>query len=411
MFLGGWTLEAAEAVCAGEPVEEWQTLDLLTSLTDKSLVVYQQTPAPRYRLLETVRQYARDRLLEIGEGELSRDRHLEYFTTFAETAEPELKGPQQKKWLDWLEAEHDNLRAALEWSIATPNGAEAGLRLCGAVWRFWYVRGHFSEGLDRCASVLSRSQELLGHPRASGLNGAGVLSFSQGNYGAARTLFEESLAIWRGLGDRQGVAMALGNLGGVAYAQGEYEAMRVLIEESLAIRRELDDRHGIALALGNLGIAAKDQGDYGRARMLLEESLAIRRDLDDRHGIASSLGNLGIVALEQGDYGAARAFIERNLAILRELGERLGIAWSMECLASVAGALGNPCRAAQFFGAAEKLREELNIPLPPIEKQSYEAKVAAVRTSLGDVEFDSAWAEGRAMPTEEAISLALSGDR
>jgi predicted ATPase/class 3 adenylate cyclase len=450
VFAGGWTLEAAEQVCAGEGVEGREALDLLTSLADKSLMVVEQNDGHcRYRLLETVRQYARDRLLESGGGEAVRDRHRDYFLALAEEAEPYLTGANQQTWLDRLETEHDNLRAALTWSSATGGDATSGLRLAGALWWFWYARGYFGEGrgwLSRLLAAAPSGQAAAA--RAKALNGAGRLARQQSDYPAAQALLNESLTIQRKLGDWRGIALSLNNLGLMAWDQGDYPSARALYEESLAIRRKLGDRWGIAVSLNNLGGVAFDEGNYVAARALHEESLEIRRDLGDRRGIASSLGNLGNVAYAQGHYpvswalfeeslsisrevgdrqgigfslgslgnvaaakgdnASARTFFRQSLAIRRELGDRWGIAEVLEGLSYVAFALAEPGRAARIDGAAERLREEIGSPLPPNERPRYDRHVAATRAVLGDdVAFDRAWQEGRALSLEHTIELAL----
>ena len=449
VFAGGWTLAAAEQVCAGDGVEDREVLDLLTSLADKSLVVVEQNDGhSRYRLLETVRQYARERLLESGGGEAVRERHRDYFLALAEEAEPKLMGAEQAEWLQRLEEEHDNLRSALEWSLADA-GSQKDLRLCGALQRFWSTRGHLSEGREWCARILAKqgaAERTL--ERAKALNAAGNLAWHQTDYRAAQALLEESLAISRELGDRGGIAQSLNNLGNVAIEQGDYPAARALYEESLAIRRELGDRRGIASVLGNLGIVAYERGDFAAARTLSEdalaisrelgdrgriadalsilgnvacdqgnlasaralneESLAIGRELGDRDGIASNLHNLGIVAYLQDDLASGRALHKEGLAIRRELGDRLGIARALEGLATVVAALGSSLRAARIWGAAERLREEIGSPLPPTERARYGQCEAAARTDIGDdATFDRAWQEGRALTLDQAIELAL----
>ena len=285
VFAGGWTLEAAEQVCAGDGVEDRDALDLLTSLADKSLVVVEQSDGhSRYRLLETVRQYARERLVESGGGEAVRVRHRDYFLTLAEQAEPKLVGAQQAEWLRRLDEEHENLRAALEWSLAEVQSG-AGLRLCGALYRFWWARGYLSEGRKWCARVLAMegaAGRTLERPKA--LHGAGALAYHQGDYLAARALGEESLAIRRQLGDWKGIAASLNNLGMVACDQADYPAARALAQESLAISRELGNRVGIANSLNNLGNVAYDQAELGIGPR------ALPREPGDRAGTGRSGG-------------------------------------------------------------------------------------------------------------------------
>ncbi len=460
VFAGGWTLEAAEQVCAGSVIdasaaigagegsgaciEAWETLDLLTSLADKSLVVAEpQEGDTRYRLLETVRQYARDRLMERGEFETLRSRHQAFFMAFAEDADPQLLGPEQASWLERLEREHDNLRAALEWE-----DSESALRIAGALWRFWQVRGYYREGRERLSAVLqgtvSSSAATL---RAKALNGAGVLARYEGDYAAARTLVEESVALYREAGDKLGIANSLSILGLITYAQGDYTAARTLHTESLALRRELGNKRGIATSLNNLGLVAYEQGDYAEtqamyaesvglyrdlgdkgsmasalnnvgnvaynqgdfaaARNLYEESLTLRRELGDRQGIATSLINLGSVAHKQGDFAAAHRMYAASLTLFRELGNRTGIAYALGAFAALAAVQQQSPRAARLWGAAQTLRELLDAPLSPSERTEYDQEVAQTLAVLGEAAFTLALSEGRAFTLEQAIAAAL----
>ena len=458
VFAGGWTLAAAEGVCPAGGMEDWEVLEGLTGLVDKSLVVYGEQAeggGDRYRLLETVRQYAQERLQESGEAKAVGNRSASWFLSFAEEAEAQLTGPEQAMWLERLEAEHDNLRASLSWDEESAVGAEENLRLAGALWRLWYIRGHCSEGRCWLGRTLERSQgrehagslEALA-VRSKALNGAGNLAESQGDYAEARALHGESLAIRRQLGNQQGIAASLGNLGNVAYHQGDYAGARALHEESLAIKRQfgspqslaaslgnlgnvalcqgdyagaralheeslaverqLGNQQGIAESLGNLGSVADSQGDYVGARALHEESLAICRQLGDQKGIADSLGNLGNVALCQGDYAAARALQVESLAIQRQLGNQEGVAYSLEGMAGVADGLNKTSRAAQLWGAASSLRDTIGCPLSPAEQEKTAKVIASVREALGENAFAAAWDAGRAMTREQAVEYALS---
>jgi predicted ATPase/class 3 adenylate cyclase len=408
VFAGGWTLAAAEQVCVGDGVADVDVLDLLTSLSDKSLVVAEQRDEhSRYRLLETVRQYARDRLLESGGTVPVRERHRDHFLALALEAEPKLLGAQQAAWLQHLEVEHENLRAALDGSLGDA-ASETGLRLCAALQRFWWTRGHLAEGREWCARFLARAGDqapTLG--RGKVLNAAGVLAYHQGDYAAARARHEEGLAIWRHLGGREGVASSLNNLGNVTYRQGDFAAAQAMHEEGLAIWRESRNRSGMAASLGNLGILAWERNDLASARALLEECLAIVRELGDRGYIANSLQYLANVAHSQDDYPAARARHGESLAIRRELGDKRGIAYSLEGLAAVDAALGGSLRAARIWSAAQRLRVEIGSPVPPNERPRYEQRVSSARTALrDDAAFDRAWQEGGALTLEEAIALA-----
>ena len=418
VFAGGWTLAAAEQVCADERVDQEAMLDLLTSLADKSLVSAEERDcATRYRLLETVRQYARERLRQGAEEAHWRDRHLAYFLALAEEAAPLLRGADQQDWLERLETEHDNIRLAMEWAKSATGDAVSGLRLAGAISWFWEVRGHLDEGRRGLSSLLAVTldTEAVG-VRAKALQGAGQLALRQGDFPAAESLLRESLAIKRQLGDRRGASLALRGLGIVAYERGDYSAARELQEESLAIQRDLGDRVSVGTTLNNLGNVAVQLGDYASARRLFEESLAVHRDLEDRLGMSLAMNNLGWVACAQDDHSTARVLHQESLAmsrelgdrrsvavalnnlgrvasiegnhgealpllkeslvIRRELGDRWGIPWSLEELACVAFHLGAAGRAACIWGSAERLREEISAPLPPGDKAHYERCVA-----------------------------------
>ena len=360
VFVGGWSLAATEAVCPGGGIETEEILDLLTSLANKSLVVFESrafeermgVESGRYRLLEMVRQYATERLEVSGGAEQANSRHRDFFFALAEEAQPNLKGPDQPLWLQRLEAEIGNLRAALAWCESEKDGARTGLQMAGALWQFWELRGYYNEGRASLAEALRKEE---GHERTSerakALYAAGVFAFYQGDYEAARVFHEESLAIFRELGNKQGIAGSLKDLGRLAGAQGDYAAARALYEESLAISRELGDRQGSGWTLNDLGNLAGAQGDYGAARTFHAASLAISRELRDTEGIAWCLHHLGGVARMQGDYGAAQVFHEESLAIFRELGHKQGTAWALNYL-------GNVACARDDYEAAQRLFEE-----------------------------------------------------
>ncbi len=384
VFIGGFTLEAAEAVCADSPsptpprngeelftpppaqeggqgvgIEAWEVLDLLSQLVDKSLAVAEgQNGNLRYHLLETLRQYGREKLAASGRLEEMQRRHLAYFLRIAEEAERKLRGSEQAWWLELLETEHDNLRAALRRCLAAEGDAEAGLRLAGALWWFWHIRGYFTEGREWLDAMLARVTEPTA-ARAKALNGAAVLARNQSDYAAARALAQESLAIKRELGDLQGIASSLSNLGTLALSQGDYAAARPFYQESLDIERSLGNRQGITASLIGLGNVALEQGDYTAARALFQESLAIKRELGDKRGVATSLVGLGSVAFLQGDYESARALYAESLALRRNLGDKRGIATSLQHLGSVAIASGDLNQAARLLEESLILRREL----------------------------------------------------
>jgi predicted ATPase/class 3 adenylate cyclase/Tfp pilus assembly protein PilF len=422
VFVGGWTLEAAEAVCQFRIENEelrtdpdtFSIFEGLAALVDKSLLRQEAgvDGEPRFTMLGTIREYALERLVTREDAESSRHLHAWHYLALAEAAEPALTGPQQALWLARLEQEHDNMRAALQW-LLDRGEAETAIRLSGALGRFWYVHGHPSEGRRWLEGALAQSHlhagvQLPAAVRSKALNGAGALAWMQGDYVQATTFFTESLALRRELGDKQGIASSLGNLGLVALRQGEYERAEALLTENLALYRELGHQRGIARALNNLGVVTQHQGNYDRATAFLEESMALQRGLGDKGGIASSLANLGEIARYQGDYARATALYEESLALYRELGDRNRIVDCLEGLAVVAGAKEQAARAARLFGAAEALRESIGMPVSPADRASYNRNVGAVRTQMDAGILAEAWAAGRAMSLEQVITEALT---
>src|SRR6185503_16860774 len=325
VFAGGWTLAAAEVVGAGDVITKDDAVYLLIALVEKSLVVADDD-GDRYRMLETVREYAREKLAITGGANAVRERHRNFFLALALNAEPNLAGPEQAIWLQRLEDEHDNLRSALEYCLAATSGPDAGLRLCGALHWFWIMRGYRAEGLDWCVRALgSEGIEKRTPERAMALQAAGILAYHLGDFPAARAYHEDSLAMARELRDQKGIARAAILLGQLRLRQGEPAAAHALSEEALAISRTLDDPSLTQQSLNGLGNAALDMGEYPIAQSLYEESLAIARERADRVRIAILLNNLGYVTFLQGEYSAARTLHEESLAIRRELKDPGGI--------------------------------------------------------------------------------------
>ena len=337
------------------------------------------------------------------------DLHLTYFVAFTQEAEALLKGSAVQTGLDRLETEHDNLRLALDWADSGRGDPIAGLQIAAAVWWFWENRGHLREGRRRLSRLLAAVPDTQAPAiRAKALRGAGALARAQADYSVAEALHQESLAIRRKLGDRGGIALALGSLGVVAAEQGNYDAARALQEESLAIQRGLGDRASVAMVLCNLGEVAYHQGDSSTARARLEESLTIYRELTNKWGIALSVDLLGKVASAEGNFTQAMSLQRHGLLMRRELGNQLGIAWSLEALAYVAVGVGVPGRGARIWGSAERLREEIGAPLTLAQRRKYDPQVASAREAIGDDSaFDSAWQTGRAMTLDQAIDYAL----
>jgi predicted ATPase/DNA-binding SARP family transcriptional activator len=354
VFVGGCAPEAVAAVCtaatwtgsdvASGSAPEDALLTALAMLTDSSLLRREEAvpgQERRVRMLETIREYAAKRLRAAQEEPSLRGRHAEYYAALVESAAGELQGPRQKHWMDRLELEHNNLRAALDWARAS-GSRELGLRMAAVLWQFWRVRGYLSEGRRWMEALLAQSRDpspaVPPALRAAAVRGAGVLAFQQGDLDRSAELCQESLRIYEELGDRQGTSFALNSLGNVCREQGAYDEATRLYERFLMLGRELRDEHSIAVALNSLGSTAHRQGDLERAAALYAESLALRRTHGDAAGVAYTLSSLADVALDQGDLSRAVALGEEGLALNRELGYKWGIAQALTILGAAANA-------------------------------------------------------------------------
>jgi predicted ATPase/class 3 adenylate cyclase/Tfp pilus assembly protein PilF len=370
VFAGGWTLEAAEAICAGEGIEPFDILDLLTQLINKSLVIPDQESSTetRYRLLETIRQYARNKLFASGGGDKVRERHLDYYRKLAAQAEPELRGPNQVTWLNQLEKEVDNIRAALEWSMEV--NIEACLQIAGALLWFWHVRSRKSEGIDWLERALlvcpqepddarrSPGRALI---RGKALNAAGSLLVMHGNPERGDKLSTESLKLHEDLGPvgRQGVAHALWNLAQGAAHRENIEQAQKISEQGLALYRELNDKFGIAQCLDNLGSHRLLQGDYQQAKLLWEEDLALRRELGDVDGIGWILTCLGELAFWQGNLERAMSLYVESRNAFREVGNQWAVSMTISGMGSIVLAQGDFEQAARFYEEALAFGREM----------------------------------------------------
>jgi predicted ATPase/DNA-binding SARP family transcriptional activator len=405
-FAGGFTLEAAESV-ASNGVAEADILDLLSKLVDKSLVIAEVSNdrRVRYRLLEPVRQYARQKLKESAETEAVLHRHASFFFALAEEAEPELKGAQQLAWLERLEREHDNLRAALSWAL---EGRETELasRLGAALAEFWTMRGHLNEGRRWLEAALAKG-DARANVRVRVLAKASWLALEQ-DLERAIALGEEGLALARRLEDEEDEAATLLNLGVAVLLRGELERATVLLEEGLPLFRKLGDKWSLARALGCLGLVAMFWGDYERAKALMEESLTVSRESGDVWSSNMGLNQLAFVALLQEDYGRAQALCEEGLRLSRQSGMVHIIAFGLHTSAALAGSRGQPVRSSRLWGAAEALREAIGTAFSPMEQRVYEPYIAAARDQIEDAEWETAWSERRALSMEEAIDYVLS---
>lgn len=445
VFAGGFTLEAAEQVAKGERRESRHVessvltaegrlsttydrlppvFDGIASLVNKSLLVQDKLieSESHFRMLETIREYALEQLEASGEAEELCRRHAEYYLGLAEQAEANLCGPQQGAWLERLEIENDNLRAALEWTLEARRQecqgqgpiseiptleSTIGLRLAGALWQFWLTRGYLSEGRRWLDKVLAENHGASSALRANGLRAAGNLAYRQGDYASAQSFYEETLTLFQELGDQEGIARSLNYLGIATLNTGNPTLARSLHEKSLAIWKKVGNERGTAISLNNLGEVARYQNDHMLARSLYEASLALFREWGDGRSVAIALNNLGSVLLSQNDLVTARALFEESMTIKQQLGDKLGIAYALDALADLAIAQGQLKGAACLFGAAESLCESIHSPLEPIDRAKHDRSVATVRACLDEATLGAAWAEGQAMTMEQAIALAL----
>jgi len=449
VFVGGCNLESVEAVCDTKGDLDLDLLDGMASMVDKSLVqqVEQGKGESRFVMLETLREYALEKLEVSGEAALTKRAHAAYFLVLAEENATESCEAEGAGWLEQLGLEHDNLRAGLEWLTETGN-VEWGLRLGTALFRFWEVREYLAEGRDRldrllkltevaattklrmralfaagvlageqgdyasAAALINESQDIaqvLGDKTgvAVSLNALAVFARDRGDVEVAHILFEASLGLWRELGDQKAVARALSNLANVVKLQGEYGRARALYVECLSIFRGLGDRMGVAWSLNYQGDVAHDQGDSDAARTLYEQGLAIFREVDDRWGIAGTLADLGSLAREKGDYSTARSMYRESINFFQELNHRRGIARLLEYFACLAAAQLEAERSLRLAGAAAALRQNIGAPLTPAERAKLETSLHAARQTLTNKVAATAWLEGWALPAERAIEEVL----
>ncbi|MBA2534877.1 MAG: tetratricopeptide repeat protein [Rubrobacter sp.] len=413
VFAGGWTLSAAENVCAGDGAGEDEVLELLSSLVDKSLVVVVRgDEESRYRMLETVKQYAAEKLADSAEDTAVRDRHANFLLGLAEEAEIGLAGSEQVAWLERLETEHYNLRAALGW-LTEQGEAELGMRLASALARFWWFRGHLSEGRSQLEALLDLRPvvPVRDEVRAKALQALGIHRYTDDaleDWMMVRSRLRESLKIYRRLGDEPRAATALQNLGRVEAALGEWSAAQVSLNESLEIGRRLGNEPGVALSLFYLGMAHSHRGDLPTARADFEEGLEIFRKLDDMFWIGGCLVHLGYIDCEEGVYAAARSrFLQMSESVpLAQV--PFGATYALDGYMRLAAAEGEAVRALQLGGATQASRRTYGVTIGPSEQAAFRRRLEPAWRALGGEAGEAAWEEGLAMSLEEALDLAFA---
>ncbi len=406
VFRGGWTAEAAEAVC-----EEPQALEYLTQLRERSLVIIDEAPGEmRFRLLETLREFGSEQLGPEESAALAR-RHADWYGALAREAEQQLTRPDQALWLDRTEADHDNLRLALEFRLTAAGESEedtdGAYTLCAGLWRFWSVRGYHQAAGEWMRRALARSG---GSPefRARAANGAGNLAYVQGDYPAAEAFYAEALAIMRGLDWKTAIAACLCNLGMVATAREDYAQAQALQAEALVRWRETDSLRGPAFTLQCQGVTAQHLKDYGLARRLHEESHALWVQIDDDGGRLWTLANLASIAKEEGDPDRSAALTAQALTLCVKLGDRHALHALLAHAACLHADRGNGVRAARLHGASEAVRRRIGAGLSPRDAADRNGQRAEVRAQMTEADYAAHWADGEALTTEQAVAEALA---
>ena len=446
VFAGSFSLEAAEAIATGGEVVGDEMIDLLAHLVDKSLLMPESVSTDaRYRMLETIRDYAQERLVASGEAPTVYSHHRDWFAALVEQARAGFfAGPEQASWLARLSDDHDNLRAALQWSHDDPVGASAELSLASGLWRFWEIRGHLAEGSAWLERALARTGGEVSTRRASAMTGAGVLAVQRGDLPAAAALHEASLLLHRELGDPQGVAAACNNAASVALELGRVERARELYREAVEVTvaggdlksvaftymnladlsiREGDaveaerlygqaletfetfgDAWGTAQATARLAHASRQRGEPAQARGRFEDALALYRRLSDGRGEARMLAGLGDVAADSGAHGEAESLYRESMLLRNQLGDRAGVAAILERLAGVT--VDRPERAARLIGMAQALRAAIGAPLSAAGSARLDQFLAELSAQLGTPAMETALDQGRRTSLAEAIAYA-----
>lgn len=408
VFAGGWTREAAEAICAGDL--EIAVLDGLESLVDKSLVslMADDDGARRFAMLETIREYGLERLEAAGDAPRIRSLHAGFYRDLAESAEPHLTGPDAPNWLARVTAEIPNLRAALRWALDSgePSDLAAGLRTAGALWRFWQLQGSLREAAEWFEQLLADPRgEALGAARAKALRGAGGIAYWQNDMARSRERYEGSVALYRELDDPAGLAAALNDLGYLPMMSGEVPLARDLFTEARNLFREGGDSWNMALAEMNIASADFFGGDYEEARTVIQGLLPIIRERGDRFWLTEAITGLGQLEQLTGRYPEARRYYLESLQLALDAGTSPQVAMVLEPLSNVDSAEGNHRRAVTLWGAAQAIKERVGGGAPPEMMQTFDPRPAAIE-AIGEAAVAEAWAEGQAMTPEAAAAHA-----
>ena len=421
VFVGGFSLESAEAVCdggaRGDPdpsslAPRPSPLDLLGSLVDNSLVRQAEVAAgePRFTMLETIREFGLERLEASGEANEIRERHLRWYAELAERIAQQVENPEWPQWFRRLDAELDNIRAALHRGEDPSSDPDPALRLAGALSDFWSLRGLHREARAWLARLLARSSAWT-IARAGAVEAAGYLALRQGDYPAASAALEEALTIRRELDDRPRMVRTLRYLALVPHHLRDYDRAKALLDESLALARQLGNRRGIVTGLRFLADLAYDRAEYPEAAATYEQSLVLAREAGNAHDVGYGLRGLGNIARVRGEYGRARALLRESLGLFAGLGDRRCTPICLEGVACTEVGADWAERAVRMLAAARAFQETTGAPAPPAEMADHRRTEADARAQLGEERFAAAWSAGASMSLEEAVAYALAEDK
>lgn len=411
VFAGGSTFEAAEAVCAtydsDEEEDDLEVLDLITSLVDKSLLLSKEKAdgEMRFRMLETVREYALESLERNNEAEAVRHRHASYFLAFGEETQSHLEGERAVEWLNLLEEEQDNLRAALLWSLK--NDSETSARLAAALRFFWIFHAHLTEGRKWLSRALEKTGISSASVRTKLLNGIGVIARNQADYETARTMHTEVLAISQTEKDEREILLSLRGLGALEARQGHFKEARNFCERALTASRELNNKIETAYSLAFLGNLNRAEEDNAGAYALFLESLAIFKQLDNKEAVSVSLYNLGATDYDEGNYEKARSYFEEGLVIAQKLRDKINISYFLDGFAALALQRGELYITAQLAGAAEHLRESIDYEMDSVDRRFRIAYIAKLKAKTDETAFAAAYEQGMKLKLEEAVALCF----
>lgn len=409
VFTGGWTLEAAEEVCSDEKIDKAEILEFLNQLTEKSIIIYNEEKE-RFVMLETIRQYGKDKIREANEYEKISDKHLRFYLELAETRSRKLRGSETESMLKVLDIEIGNLETGLKRSIEG-NHNEEGLRFAAAMGMYWQIRGYISDGIHWLESILLKNPETNNSIYCKVICQMGNFARLKGDVDKARKLLDDSLQIRRKLGDKVGINDSLIRLGILEYDQGRYEQANELYEEGLGIYRELGNKFGIAVILNNLGNVYSNQGEYSKASALYEESLATRRETGDKIGIAICLNNLGIIAYEQGEYKKSTDLLQESLQLRHQIGNKEGIAITLMNLGNVAYYQGEYASASEFYNESLNISREIGDKSCIVDSLYDLGKVSLEQEDLEQASklFMESLAISREIKAQSQIAVSLYG--